>query len=376
MGQVRFRQFDVVPRPKARSIRVEDITLRTEDLMEVSLAATIRANALAVPYGGHKLMRLVTRELALVLTLFNRDRVGDPLTRHAAFADSSSHIRRFTTEVVALGALAAAVEKVHGTARGIAHLDALPADLQRLYAGGGKRIRPEFRFALPAQVVAGECHGRDAREPQKAPTAALERRRLGELLGWARSQRTDQLCMAWTWIQPESTTVDLFSFPAPDAAPASPRRMAELRRALSAHPDGVPQDASAAQAARAVPGSEVVRAGEAALREALLERFTGEVEGHYLETAPGPVPGLGEPWRGEWVDVPSPYGDALAARMLFAVSGAKSRTWRTDEARSRLSRVAAEDALDIDAGGRTLVAIDWQPRDPRDAGERIREVLG
>ncbi|GAA2756321.1 hypothetical protein [Actinopolymorpha rutila] len=370
MGQVRFRQFDVVPRPKARSIRADDIILRAEELLEVSLAATIRSNALAVPYGGHKLMRLVTRELALVLTLFSRDHVGEPLTRHAAFADSSSHIRRFTTEVVALGALAAAVEKVHGPARGIAHLDALPADLQHIYAGGGRRVRPEFRFALPAQVVAGECHGRDAREPQKALTAALQRRRLGELLAWSRSQRTDQLCMAWTWVQPASTTVDLFSFPSPASAPSSSRRMAELRRALSAHP------AELFEGSPSLSKEVAVRAGEAGLRGILLERFTTEVERQYLETAPGLVPGLGEPWRGEWVDVPSPYGDALAARMLFAVSSAGSRNWRTDETRPRMARAAAVDALDIDAGGRTLVAIDWQPRNPQDAGERIREVLG
>ncbi|SDS31529.1 hypothetical protein SAMN04489717_2300 [Actinopolymorpha singaporensis] len=369
MGQVRFRRFDVVPRPKARSIRVDDIILRAEDFLEVSLAATIRRNALAVPYGGHKLMRLVTRELALVLTLFNRDRVGEPLTRHAAFADSSSHIRRFTTEVVALGALTTALEKVHGPAPGIVHLDALPADAQHIYAGGGRRIGPDFRFGLPERVVAGECHGRDAREPQRALVAALERRRLGELLAWSRSQRTDQLCMAWTWIQPTSTTVDLFSFPAPGPVPSSTRRMAELRRALSAHAE------ETLEAPQSAPGSEVVRAGEGALRTALLERLTTEVERQYLETAPGPVPGLGEPWHGEWVDVPSPYGDTLAARMLFAVSSAGSRTWRSEEARQRLSRASAEDALDIDAGGRTLVAIDWQPRNPQEAGERLREVL-
>ncbi|MET9020019.1 hypothetical protein ABZV93_08575 [Actinopolymorpha sp. NPDC004070] len=374
MGQVRFRQFDVVPRPKARSIRADDITLRAEDFLEVSLAATIRSNALAVPYGGHKLMRLVTRELALVLSLFDRDRVGEPLTRHAAFADSSSHIRRFTTEVVALGALTAAVEKVHGPVSGVAHLDALPADLAHIYAGGGRRVRPEFRFALPERVVAGECHGRDAREPQRALVAALERRRLGELLTWSRAQRTDQLCMAWTWAQPKATTVDLFSFPAPTpaATPASPspRRTAELRRALTAHP------AELFEGSPSLSKEVAVRAGEAGLRGILLERFTGEVERHYLETAPGPVPGLGEPWRGEWVDVPSPYGDALSARMLFAVSSGGSRRWRTDAARLRIARAAAEDALDIDADGRTLVAIDWQAGNPQDTGEQIREVLG
>ncbi|MFD2082782.1 hypothetical protein SAMN05421678_118126 [Actinopolymorpha cephalotaxi] len=369
MGQVRFRRFDVVPRPKARSIRADDITLRSEDLLEVSLAATIRNNALAVPYGGHKLMRLVTRELALVLSLFERDRVGEPLTRHAAFADSSSHIRRFTTEVVALGALAAAVDKVHGATRGIAHLDALPADLQSLYAGGGRRIRPEFRFALPARVVAGECHGRDAREPQRALVAALERKRLGELLTWSRAQRTDQLCMAWTWVQSAGTTVDLFSFPSPGPAPSSPRRLAELRRALTAHP------AELFEGSPSLSQEVAVRAGEAGLRGILLERFTGEVERQYLQTAPGPVPGLGEPWHGEWVDVPSPYGDALSARMLFAVSEAGSRNWRTEEVRPRIARAAADEALDIDADGRTLVAIDWRPRDPHEAGERIRVVL-
>lgn len=110
-------------------------------------------------------------------------------------------------------------------------------------------------------------------------------------------------------------------------------------------------------------------------RSVLLERVTSEIERQYLQTAPGTVPGLGEPWLGEWVDIPSPYGDALTARMLFAVNGAERRTWRTAGARQSWAELAQERALDIDADGRTLVAIDWEPRSPQLAGQEVREAL-
>ncbi|MGW5360252.1 hypothetical protein [Actinopolymorpha pittospori] len=369
MGLVRFRHFDVTPRDRARSIRPEDITLRCDQPLEVSLAATIRHNALAVRYRGPKLMRLVTRELALAMTLFDRDRVGAPVTRNSAFAECSSHIRRFTTEVVGLGTLTAAVERIHGRAGHVAHFDALPANLQQLYAGGGRGIRPDLRFALPGMVVAGEARGRDAPAPKNTLTTAIQRRRLTELLTWSRSQRTDQVCMGWTWVQPTGTTVDFFSFPSPAPGPLSGRTLTQVKAALSAHPAG-PGDAPPPPSNGDAPSNE-----ETNPRAVLLDRVTSEIERQYLQTAPGPVPGLELPWRGEWVDIPSPYGDALTARMLFAVNGAERRTWHTLAARQRWAQTAQERALDIDADGRTLVAIDWEPRSPQLAGEEVRAAL-
>ncbi len=177
--------------------------------LELNLAEVLRTNALAVPYRGRLLMPLVQREMALVLSLFGRTPPGQPLRRHDAFDGSSLHIRRFACEAAALGMLTAVVRDCEPSLTDVAHFEALSGQLRELYPAG--RVRPDLRFAGASGVLAGGSRGR-SQSPVRRPPAAVQLRRLDQLLAWSRRPGCDEVCMAWSWIEQDRSTIDFFRF--------------------------------------------------------------------------------------------------------------------------------------------------------------------
>src|SRR5438067_1221259 len=126
LAEISVREFAFrTPSDPTRQLDGSDVSLMAVRSFELDMANVMRENALAIPYRGPLLTRLVQRELALVLSLFHHAPPGMPLTRHPAYRSSSLHIRRFTTEVMALGILNAVVTDRFGQAD-IAHFDILP----------------------------------------------------------------------------------------------------------------------------------------------------------------------------------------------------------------------------------------------------------
>ncbi len=197
--------------------------------IELQLAEALRSNALAVRYRGQLLTRLVAREMALVLSLYQTKPLGAPLRRHSAFSNCSLHIQRLATEVAALGALTSATTFLRGgPPTGIAHFDGLPASLQQFYGGFG-HARPDLRFAYPNNVIAGESRGRSQRPPLSVLANGEQRRRLGDLRDW-QGTHNDNVTMAWSWIQEHHTQVDYFEFDS-SGPPAVPRPAIEAAAA-------------------------------------------------------------------------------------------------------------------------------------------------
>lgn len=149
MAEVRVRRFVVSPPMPGIPIEPNDVQIVDSGAMELNLADVLRVNALAVPYRGHLLAELVQREMALVMSLFGHTPPGVPLRRHRAFDGSSSHIRRFATEVLALGALTAVVRDDEPKLSEVAHFDALPPEFQ----GCTPRTAPVLTSALVVRVL-------------------------------------------------------------------------------------------------------------------------------------------------------------------------------------------------------------------------------
>lgn len=218
MAIVKIRCFRVPAVQPEDTISRDNICSRDEFDLELNLAAMLRQNALAVPYRGPLLMKLVNREMALVVSMFGRTPPGTRLIRHEAFESSSSHIRRFTTEVFALGGLTACVERVDkpipepppSGPLAVAHFDTLPEALKAAYPSRG--VRPDLRFARGDYIIAGEARGRNKPVPRNKLITREEIDRLNQLLTWSRQPGCDPVCMAWSWMQQSSTVIDFFRF--------------------------------------------------------------------------------------------------------------------------------------------------------------------
>ncbi|MEU5529355.1 hypothetical protein ABZ744_20700 [Micromonospora chersina] len=352
--------------------------------LELNLAKVLRVNALAVPYRGRLLMDLVQREMALVMSLFGPTPPGQPLRRHRAFDGSSLHIRRFATEVLALGALTAIVQREQSELTDVAHFDALRPELKKTYPSSG--TRPDLRFAGADQLLAGESRGRSYRPPIRSLTAPQQRKRLRELLAWSRQPGCDPVCMAWSWMQSEQTTVDFFRFTKDTSAPRTEvglveqlERAADVGRSarpaddeglVSASEGDVPRDFE-----RAAPGFTHDRTRERSAKQRIIRRTIEDREEQLLESAPPQqVPGMRPKWFGRWQTVPGiDYGDG--PRLLLAISRAAG-TRGTDSAEpdNQLLR-SREMGIEVSAAGRVVVAIDWRKRSEPDAGDAVQQVL-
>lgn len=371
MAQVRIRRFEVSPPGPGRQISARHIDLVGEGQFELNLAEVLRINALAVPYRGRLLMRLVRREMALVMSLFGQTPPGQPLTRHEAFDGSSLHIRRFATEVLALGALTALIRDAHPKLSDVAHFDALSPDLQAAYPNGG--TRPDLRFAGAESILAGESRGRSHKPPVRSLTSPPQRRRLEELLAWSRQPGCDPVCMAWSWMQSDETMIDFFRFAIDTSAP--PVDAALMWRLMQAADSGTvprrtPGDTEMPWTAEQDPD----RVGERSAKQRLIRRTIEDRESQLLESAPlQPVPGMREGWFGEWQSVPN-VDDDEGARILLAVTRDAPEPAMSSSEPQRL-KWSKESQLEVSAAGQVVVAIDWQARSEVEAGSEIERML-
>lgn len=337
--------------------------------LEVDLADVILTNALAIPYRGQLLMRLVQRELALVMSLFHHSPPGHPLTRHPAYEGSSSHVRRFATEVAALGILNAVVTDRLGSAK-VANFDALPLRLRRLYPSG---TRPDLRFARDGQVLAGESRGRSRVGPALSPYRPEELRRLNELVEWTRQPNCDPVCMTWSWMQWWGTRTNFFYEDPlrPSPADGKPLRSSSPRGAWDS--DGTDFDPPGV-----VDHSEFVRESDPHEGEkaSALTDSRAKVEGELVESAPRErVAGVDGEWYGEWVDVPSLDDGVAAARLLVAASPTTRGKSKQSERLAQKTELSKELQLEVSLDGRIMVAIDWRHRDPTETGQLVNRLI-
>lgn len=388
MAEVRVRRFVVSPPLPGIPIEPNDVQIVDSGAMELNLADVLRVNALAVPYRGHLLAELVQREMALVMSLFGHTPPGVPLRRHRAFDGSSSHIRRFATEVLALGALTAVVRDDEPKLSDVAHFDALPPEFQGVYPSNG--TRPDLRFGGQGAVLAGESRGRSKPPPQHVLTATAQRKRLDQLLSWSRRPGCDPVSMAWTWMQENRTTIDFFRFTEDTSAPATDlavvhrleQRLRTTEPAPASRTDAPspPSSGWAAKdhlededlyfAAASTPG----RAREQTAKQRIISRTVEDREAQLLETAPRQtVPGMGPRWRGQWRNVPTMDG-VPGPRLLVAVRPDREvgTTNTADGIRLHRSR---ELGLEVSAAGRVLVALDWRNRPEIEAGAAVQYEL-
>jgi hypothetical protein len=357
--------------PTTGGVTNADVALFFIEKFELDMANAMRENALAVPYRGPLLMRLVQRELALVLSLFHHAPPGQPLTRHPAYSSSSLHIRRLTTEVMALGILNAVVTDRFGHAD-IAHYDVLPPALSGTYPNG---IRPDLRFAQAGQVLAGESRGRNGRQPIRVEYTVDQLRRLNELVNWSRHPDCDPVCMAWSWMDDKEIVTDFFSQRAIISADiekfgvemASPEESPIIFRDRLFE-EVVPEETQAPD----------IDMQADFLREQKVARISSHKrlrEAELIESAPNEhVPGLSGDWRGEWVQVPS-VDNGPAPRVLLAASDQVRRRKVTREARNEKAHQSRNIGLEASTDGRLLFAIDWRSRPARQVGEELDRLI-
>ncbi|MBB2940630.1 hypothetical protein FB565_000334 [Actinoplanes lutulentus] len=366
MAQVSVRKFKVLAPPGGTKIQPQDVIPTGNVQMELNLAEVIQRNALAIPYRGRLLMRLVNREMALVLSLFGRTPPGFPLTRHDAFDSASLHVRRFVSEVFALGGLTAVVNRDNEALQDVAHFDALPQHLRQLYPNAG--VRPDLRFAdAESTVLAGESRGRSRGRPLTAMTSAAQRHRLDQLLAWSRQPGCDPVCMAWSWIEQQQTEIDFFKF-AEDTAdePMGESAVEQLEDLTHMAPP----------LARRPPGpASPRRERERRVKREIIKNTVEDHERQLAETAPDTIAiELERPWYGEWLDVPV-FDETKPSRMLLAAS-------RTEESNESISSsepdfldVSRSEQVEVYLNSRTMVAIDWTSRSDRSSKKVVERIL-
>ncbi|MFI9530975.1 hypothetical protein [Micromonospora rosaria] len=375
MAEVRVRRFVVSAPPPGVPVAAGDVEFIDSGPFELNLADVLRVNALAVPYRGYLLTDLVQHEMSLVMSLFGHTPPGAALRRHEAFDGSSSHIQRFVTEVLALGALTAVVRDEDPKLSKVAHFDALPLELQRVYPSSG--IRPDLRFAGQDAVLAGEARGRSRPPPQTVLTSTAQRHRLDQLLDWSRRPGCDPVAMAWSWMQESRTTIDFFRFgedaAAPSADPAVVHRLEQTFRDTDPTPDEFTEKYMNA-AVHGIWTSTTGKAREQTAKQRIIDRTMEDREDQLLETAPRQsVSGMSSRWRGRWRDAPTIAG-VPGPRLLLAVSPEREGRATNTADGSRLYR-SREIGLEVSAAGRVLVALDWRKRSEIEAGKAVEREL-
>jgi len=360
---ITLRRFHVVAPPPGVPITNADISHAGSFAVELPLALALRQNAYAVPRRGLPTYALVRHEMELVLTVFPQSTPGTPLRRDPLYDASASHIRRFAIEALGLGALTRAMQHIHGPVTDLAHFDVLPAALQQVYPRNG--IRPDLRFDYGCGVVAGESRGR-SQTPSATPRSE-QRIRLDQLLAWSRQPGCDPVAMAWTWVQPTGTTVDLFEVPVA-RVPPSMRVVAELLHARRVANLAWPPSTGERDD---VVGSETAtdRVVDMA-KSLLLESGMEEREDALFESAPHEVVrGAERRWLGTWRQVRRPDGEVVA-HMLLAVTGADERVPRRRPRDVPPERDLRATGVEVALAGRLLVAVDWRG-DPEAAADEI-----
>lgn len=366
MAQVSVRSFEVTTPPVDTPIHPQDVALTDNSQMELNLAEVIQKNALAIPYRGRLLMRLVNREMALVLSLFGRTPPGSLLTRHDAFNSASLHVRRFVSEVFALGGLTAVVNRDNETLQDVAHFDALPQHLRQLYPTGG--VRPDLRFAdADLTVLAGESKGRSGGRPITMMTSAAQRRRLDQLLDWSRRPGCDPVCMAWSWIEQHQTEIDFFKF-AEDTADEPMGESAVQRLEDLTH--------AAPQFAIRQPGpGSPRRERERRVKREIIKNTVEDHERQLAESAPSSVAiELDKPWYGEWIEVPV-FDETQPPRLLLAASRTEQPDGAVSSSAPDIIDVSRDEELEVFLNSRTLVAIDWTSRLDRSSKNVVESML-
>jgi hypothetical protein len=369
VAEVGHRWFEVTAPAPGVLIDHSDIHLRQDMSLEVNIAEVLQRNALAIPYRGRLLMRLVGRELALVLSLFGRTPPGSALTRHDAYDSASLHVRRFASEVFALGGLTAVVGAKDASLSDVAHFDALPAALREQYPKSG--VRPDLRFASSTRVLAGESRGRSRAMPVWHLTAPDQRRRLDELLEWSRRPGCDPVCMAWSWMQNHHTTIDFFTFIQDTATePMEEAAVDVLERLASDGGSSLPRSPLPSERSDANPGRE----RERQVKREFIRKTISDREDQLLESAPSaPLIELNKAWYGEWEEVPT-YDGSIPPRLLLASSRSDPDP-PIDSSSPDLIEVSKDEGLEAYVEGRTMVAIDWQPRSSSASNGALERML-
>jgi hypothetical protein len=369
LAEVEVRSFEVDAPPPESPVEHEHVHLVDESPLELNLAAVIQRNALAVPYRGSLLMRLVGREMALVVSLFGHTPPGVPLTRHRAFDSSSLHIRRFTTEVFALGSLTAAVSRNDDALKPVAHFDILPQHLRHIYPQ--HRVRPDLRFASGNTVLAGEARGRSSAAPIHVLTSKSQRRRLYDLLDWSRQPGCDPVCMAWSWMQRWHTVIDFFRFR--QDVTTEPIGEIELQELESAA--GITHEDDPIEVASPIPGYKSGRDREFRAKERIIEKLIEDREDQLAETAPeSPIIELNHRWFGEWFDVPT-FDGTPSPKLLIASSKGKREPSVLSSAPDLLD-ASKDEAVEVALDGRTMFAIDWSgKRNGKASSEAVERLV-